>query len=190
VGEDRHSREPSRERSGRQGRHTTSWRNVRGTEEGGPPSLRKSLDRRRGRGSTIVRPVDARREGLGRVELPSVTHDIVGNELLVALYERSESLPVEPLLGDIADVFQVPVAQARHGKQFVSQRLVRIVEGGLMDLAALRHRPPSSSESFVRVVRRQQEAAPFVEDFQRVPFVVLNASRRNSLLNVCERNAP
>jgi hypothetical protein len=115
---------------------------------------------------------------------------VVGNELLVALYERSESLPVEPLLGDIADVFQVPVAQARHGKQFVSQRLVRIVEGGLMDLAALRHRPPSSSESFVRVVRRQQEAAPFVEDFQRVPFVVLNASRRNSLLNVCERNAP
>ena len=111
-------------------------------------------------------PCDASLERLEALQLPRVGLHVRRDERLVLRRHRLELLPVEPLLGDVADVAEIALPQRRHRQQLRAQRLATCRSGRPADRAPRPCPPkpprPSAAERLVHVVRNDVEAARHV----------------------------
>src|SRR6185436_3438462 len=71
------------------------------------PLIGEAFDCARRRHWVAGLTINPGREGLRRIQFASICCDVIGNELLVFLDDRSKTFPVEPLLSNVANVAQV-----------------------------------------------------------------------------------
>src|SRR4030095_3285722 len=75
-------------------------------------------------GSDIFR--ESLREGFGRIEFARVAGDVGGDERLVLCRQGTKAIPVQPGLGNVMDVTEIPAPKGGNCQQLRDERFVRV----------------------------------------------------------------